>query len=373
MQRNSLYLFTLFGVPIRVHVTWLIIFVLITWSLAAAYFPSEYKGWPPGLYWIVGFVTSILFFVSVVLHELAHSVVAKARGMKVRDIVLFIFGGVSELEGEPGSAPTEFLMAMVGPLTSFVIGLVSLEIWSLTKAVHPAASAAAFYLFWINMLLGVFNLIPGFPLDGGRLLRALLWGATGDLKRATRWATRVGSLVAYGLIFIGIWQAMSGRFVNGLWLAFIGWFLYNAAQSGYSNLVVKDVLASRTVGELVNRDYPTVQMDLSLEALVHDHILGQGRRSLPVMLDGRYAGLVTVHNVQSVPREKWPVSRVADVMIPAERVYSISTGDSLWDALQQMTQEGVHQLAVTDNGQFVGILARDAILGFLKVHAELGG
>jgi len=372
MQRNSLYLFTVFGVAVRVHVTWLIIFVLVTWSLAAVYFPGEYRGWSPAAYWFVGVVTSLLFFASVLVHELAHSVVARLQGMNVRDIVLFVFGGVSELEGEPGSAQHEFLMALVGPLTSFLIGLASLSVWLLTKAAYQYVPAAAFYLFWINTLLGIFNLIPGFPLDGGRVLRSIIWGVTRDLRLATRLASLIGSFVAYAFIFIGIWQVFAGRFVSGLWIAFIGWFLNSAAQTSYASMVISDLLASHTVAELVNRDYPTVSDDLTVEALVRDYILGQGRRSLPVMQQGRYAGLVTVHSVRAVQREKWQTTRVGDAMIPADKVYGVTPAASLSSAIGKMAREGVHQLVVLDDGRLVGMLARDAVLEFIRTHAELG-
>jgi Zn-dependent protease/CBS domain-containing protein len=370
MQRNSLHLFTIFGIPIRVHVSWLIIFVLITWSLAAAYFPSQYKGWTPSAYWTIGIITSLLFFLSVLLHELAHSVIARLRGMNVRDIVLFVFGGVSELGGEPGSAGTEFIMALVGPLTSFAIGVVSLAVWRITKPANGPISAVAYYLFWINMLLGVFNLIPGFPLDGGRVLRSIIWGVTGNLRKATRAATAMGNFIAYVFIFVGIWQVFAGQWVNGLWIAFIGWFLHSAAQSSYSTMIIKDLLSGHTVSELVNRDYPKIPSGMSVDALVHDYIL-KGRRCLPVIEGDRYIGLITVHNVQAAPRERWHEVRVADVMIPAERVYAVPPDGSLWSALEQMTEKGVHQLAVLDKGSFTGMLARDAVMGFLRMHAEL--
>jgi Zn-dependent protease/CBS domain-containing protein len=315
----------------------------------------------------------LLFFLSVLLHELSHSVVARRRGMKVRDIVLFVFGGVSELGSEPGSARTEFLMAFVGPLMSFAIGLASLAIWSLTKAVNQPVSAVAYYLFWVNMLLGAFNLIPGFPLDGGRVLRSIIWGITGDLQKATRWATQMGVFFAYAFIFVGIWQAFTGQFINGLWLAFIGWFLHSAAQGSYSSMVTKDLLSGHTVSELVNRDYPKIPQELSVDVLVHDYLLGQRRRCLPVMNGDRYVGLVTVHSVQAAPRERWQTMRVADVMIPVERVKTVFPKNDLWSALEEMTEEGVHQLAVAENGQFIGMLARDGVMGFLKMHAELKG
>ncbi len=260
----------------------------------------HYK-WPAATYWIVGITTSLLFFLSVLLHELAHSVVARRRGMKVRDIVLFIFGGVSELGDEPGSAATEFIMAFVGPLTSFVLGVVSLALYWLTRHVNEPVSAVAYYLFFINIILGLFNLIPGFPLDGGRVLRAILWGITGDLQRSTRWATRMGSFIAYAFIFVGIcWIVFLREYMNGLWFVFIGWFLNNAAQSSYSNMLVKHVLGGHTASEIVNRNCPRVAPDLPMDALVNNYILAQGLRCLPVVEGERLLGLVTWQSVKAI-------------------------------------------------------------------------
>jgi Zn-dependent protease/predicted transcriptional regulator len=372
MERNSVYLFKIFGIPIRVHFTWLLIFALLTFLLVTNYFPhaSHYQ-WPAWVYWLVGIVTSLLFFFSVLLHELAHSVVARRRGMKVRDIVLFIFGGVSELGDEPESAQTEFIMALVGPLTSFAIGAVSLLLYWLTRKLNEPVSAVAYYLFFINVLLGLFNLIPGFPLDGGRVLRAILWGITGDLQRSTRWASRLGSFVAYAFIFAGIClMAFLHDYWNGVWFIFLGWFLNNAALSSYSNMFVKHVLGGHTASEIVNRNCARVPPDLPMDAVVNHHILAQGLRSLPVVEGERLMGLVTWQSVKAVPPEQWSRMRAADAMIPVERVQTIRPDCDLWKALEQMSGEGASELVVAQEGQLVGLLTRDAIMGFLQLHAE---
>jgi Zn-dependent protease/CBS domain-containing protein len=372
MERNSVYLFKVFGIPIRVHVSWLIIFALVTLSLATEYFPhvSHYQ-WPAATYWVVGVITSLLFFVSVLLHELAHSVVARWRGMKVRDIVLFIFGGVSELGEEPESAQTEFIMAFVGPLTSFVISGVSLLIYWLTKSVNEPVSAGAHYLSVINLFLGIFNLIPGFPLDGGRILRAIMWGISGDLQRSTRWASRLGSFIAYAFIFAGIcWMAFLRDYFNGLWLIFIGWFLNNAAQSSYSNMLVKHVLIGHKASEIVHRNCPRVPPDQPMDALVNEYILAEGVRYLPVVEGERLLGAVTWQSVKALPPEQWSRMRASDAMIPVEQVKAIGPDCDLWSALGQMNSEAATQLAVVQDGQLVGLLTRDAIMGFLQLHAE---
>jgi Zn-dependent protease/predicted transcriptional regulator len=372
MERNSIYLFKVFGIPIRVHVSWLIIFALVTLSLVTDYFPRvRHYQWPTATYWVVGIVTSLLFFLSVLLHELAHSVVARRRGMKVRDIVLFIFGGVSELGEEPGSAATEFIMAFVGPLMSFAIGAVSLLLYWLTRSVNEPVSAVAYYLGVINIFLGLFNLIPGFPLDGGRVLRAILWGVTGDLQRSTRWASRLGSVIAYSFIFAGIcWMVFLREYMNGLWLVFIGWFLNNAALSTYSNVLIKHVLGGHTANEIVQRNCPRVPPDMPMDAVVNNYILAQGLRCLPVVEGERLVGLVTWQSVKAAPPEQWSRMHAVDAMVPIERVKPVRPDCDLWNALEQMSGEGVSQLAVTQDGQLVGLLTRDAIEGFLQLHTE---
>jgi Zn-dependent protease len=373
MFQNSIRLFSLFGIPIKVHVSWIIIFFLITWSLAAGYFPHQHPNWDPRLYWVVGIVTSLCFFLSVLLHELAHSVVARLRGMEVRDIVLFVFGGVSEIKDEPASAGIEFTMAFVGPLMSFIIGGVSYILYLLLRGVSEPAAATALYLSWINLLLGAFNLVPGFPLDGGRVLRSIVWGITRDLEKATRWAVRSGTFVAYGLIFLGIWAVFGGNVVGGLWFVFIGWFLNSAAQSAQSQSLIKHLLAGHAVREAVNRDCARVPADMSLDTLVHDHILAEGRRCLPVVEEGRIVGIVTVHNVKLAPRDQWERIRVRDVMVPMEEVKAVKQEEDLWTAFRRMSEEDVNQLAVTDDGRFVGMIGRDALMGFMRLRAELEG
>jgi Zn-dependent protease len=372
MFKNSIRLFTLFGIPINIHVSWLIIFFLITWSLAAGYFPQQHPNWDPRLYWVIGVITSLLFFLSVLLHELSHSVVARLRGMEVRDIVLFVFGGVSEIKDEPSSAGAEFVMAFVGPLTSFIIGGICFGAYLLLRNVSEPAAATARYLFWINILLGAFNLVPGFPLDGGRVLRSIVWGITRNLEKATRWAVHSGMFVAYGLIFLGIWTVFHKNVVGGLWFIFIGWFLNNAAQSALSQSIIRHMLSGHTVQEVVNRDCPQVPEDLPLDVLVHDHILAEGRRCLPVVEDGHIVGIVTVHNVKQAPRDQWPRIHVRDVMVPMEQVKAVGPEQDLWTAFRKMGEENVNQLAVMEGGRFVGMVGRNTLMDFIRLRADIG-
>jgi Zn-dependent protease/predicted transcriptional regulator len=372
MFKNAMRIASIGGISINIHVSWILIFVLVTWSLAAGYFPQNYPDWSTTLSWTVGLVTSILFFVSVLLHELAHSFVARARGLPVHDITLFIFGGVSQLEEEPQTAGTEFVMALVGPLTSIALGVAFGALWLAARPVSEPLSALGFYLAGINILLAVFNLIPGFPLDGGRVLRSILWQASGNLQRSTRWASLVGQGVAYLFILAGIWQIFTGDWVGGLWIAFIGWFLDNAASSSYRQLTVRNLLAGHKVKEVMSRECLEVNPDTTLDELINGHMLPRGTRCFPVVEGGLVKGLVTLHNIKGVSQDRWSSTSVSQVMTPFDGLKRVGPDEELWAAMRNMTEEGVNQLPVMDDGQLLGMLGRDNIVSFIKIKGELG-
>ena len=371
MDGGSIHLVKLFGIPIRIHISWLIIFVLVTWTLASGHFPSRYPHWPSLLYWVVGLTTSFCFFGSVLLHELAHSVVATARGMKVRDIVLFVFGGVSELGGEPGSATTEFLMAAVGPVTSFLLSLLAAGLWLMTRSVSEPVGAICYLLAYINVRLAIFNMLPGFPLDGGRIFRAILWGITDDLDKATRWAVGLGIAIAWGLMGVGVAMLIFGQF-DGIWFVLIGWFLKNAAQSTYTRTRLKRALQGVPVRQVMNAGCAVVAPETSIGAVIQDLIMARGIRCAPVAQGDQLLGLITVHNARAVPQEQWNSVQVRDVMIPLNAVKAIGPDDDLWAAMEEMTEEGVNQLPVIENGRLLGMVGRDALMGYLRMRAELG-
>ena len=372
MLRNSVRIARIGGISINIHVSWIVIFVLITWTLAGSYFPQNYPDWPLSLYWTVGLATSVLFFVSVLAHELAHSFVARARGLPVHDITLFIFGGVSQLSEEPQTPATEFVMALVGPLTSIVLGVCFGAVSFLAGGISEPLAALGSYLAFINVLLGFFNLIPGFPLDGGRVLRSILWQATGSLQRATRWASLVGQVVAYLFILAGIWQIFTGDWVGGLWIAFIGWFLDNAASSSYRQLTARNLLAGHKVSEAMSRECPQVNAGLTLDRLVSEHMLPTGARCFPVMEGGLVRGLLTLHNIKGVSRDRWATTTVEQVMTPLEGLKRVGPDEELWAAMQNMTADGVNQLPVMDDGRLLGMLGRDNIVSFIRIKGELG-
>jgi Zn-dependent protease len=373
MLTGAIKLFTIRGIEVRLDYSWFIIFVLVTWSLAGQYFPDQYPEWPALIYWTLGVVTSLLFFVSVLLHELAHSFVAQARGIRVPRITLFIFGGAAQIAEEPKSAGDEFVMALAGPAMSVLIGAVSGLLWMLFKNQGLEPLAALFgWLALINVVLAVFNLIPGFPLDGGRVLRALVWGATRDMARSTRIAAGVGRGVAFFFIFVGIYQVFNGLVINGIWMAFIGWFLLQAASSSSRQQAMKSLLAGHTAGEVMWTDCPFVEADTRIHDLVYRHIMHTGRRCFPVLENEKVSGIVTLHNVKSVPAEQWPHTQVRSIMIPAEELKAVSPETPLTKIMEMMAGDGVNQAPVVKDGSFLGMVTREAVMEFLRAKSELG-
>ncbi len=374
MLEGGLPLGRYFGIPVRLHWSWFIIFVLVTWILGASYFPTQYPDWSLATYWIVGAITSLLFFASVLAHELAHSVVAQAEGMKVKSITLFVFGGVSQIGEEPGRPGIEFRMALVGPLTSLVLGGVFWGIFFATANIAEPVSAVAFWLGYINIALALFNLIPGFPLDGGRVLRSILWWRSGNVRRATRIASSIGRALGLLFIFGGIALIFLNQayWLNGVWIALIGWFLENAAVGSYRQVALQDMLRGHTVSEVMTRDCQTISPTTTVEDTVRNYILNSARRCFPVVEGGQVLGLVTLHNVKGIPQDLWPKKTAVEVMTPFEKVKSVRPNDDLSTTMQLLTDDSVNQLPVVEDHTIVGVVARDSLLSFIHVRAELG-
>jgi len=369
MNRSAIPLGRILGIPIGLDYSWFLIFGLLTWSLATSYYPAEFKNWPVAQYWIVGAVTTILMFVSVLLHELGHSVVAMRYKIPVRSITLFIFGGVAQIGAEPPSAIAEFWIAIAGPVTSFALALFFGFLQPVVGALAPVLALAK-YLAYINGTLALFNLIPGFPLDGGRVFRAMVWGSTHSLRRATLVAANLGRFIAYLFIILGVWQMVTGNFGNGLWIAFIGWFLESAAASQVRQQTIQDWLAGHRVSDVMRRDYTAVSPDSTLEQLVNEHILGSGQRSLVVEQNDRVVGLLTLHDVKKILRSDWPTTTAAQAMIPAEQMKRIRPDAELVAALGEMDRDGVNQLPVMVDDQIQGVLGRDDVIGLLRTLGE---
>ncbi|HLI08715.1 MAG TPA: site-2 protease family protein [Ktedonobacteraceae bacterium] len=368
---GSIHLGKIAGIEIDINYTWIIIVVLITWSLATS-FMAIYPGWGTATYWIVGFIAAILLFVSVLLHELAHSLVARSRGLPVKSITLFIFGGVSNIEREPQSPGVEFWMAIVGPITSIVIGIIAFLLYLPIARTNSPLAAILDYLGITNILLGIFNLIPGFPLDGGRVLRSIIWKINGNLRTATRAASLVGEVVAVLFIVIGVLVLFSGNVFDGIWLGFIGWFLLNAARTANSQVMLESMFKGVTVGEVMNRNPVTVPANISLQRLVDEYFLPYGLRSALVVQGEQLAGLITLGDIRSVPRDQWPQTPVGMAMIPLDRLHAVSPTQNLNDVLALMANRDVNQLPVVENGRVVGLLSRDAIIRYIEVHRSLG-
>ena len=360
------------GIDIEINISWLIILVFLTMSLAIGWFPQFYPGWSSFTYWIAAFIAAILLFASVLLHELAHSFVARARGLPVKSITLFIFGGVSNLEQEPKSAGVEFQMAFIGPVVSILIGVLAYVLQLPLRGSHSAVEGILGYLAVTNILLGIFNLIPGFPLDGGRVLRSIVWKITGSLLKATRVATIVGNIIAYLFIFLGILLFFGSDVLDGIWIGFIGWFLLNASQAANSQVVLESMFRGVKVGQVMNTAPVTVPANISLQRLVDEYFLPHALRSALVVQGDQLAGLITLNEIRHVPREQWAEVPVGHVMTPLEKLHVVSPDQSLNEVLPLMVGQNINQLPVVQNGQLVGLLNREAVMNFVELRRSLG-
>lgn len=360
------------GIDIYIHVSWLIIVVFLTFSLATGWFPSLSPGYAASTYYLLGFVAAILLFVSVLLHELAHSFVARARGLPVSNITLFIFGGVSNIEQEPQTPGVEFVMAFVGPLVSLLIGALCYGLWVLLRDSHSLLVPILAYLAATNIVLGIFNLLPGFPLDGGRVLRSIIWKVTGNFQKATNVASFVGQAFAYLFILYGILQFFMGNTFNGLFIIFTGWFLSSSAQAARSQSTLDTAFRGVTVGQIMSPTTMTVPANISLQKLVDEYFLPQGLRSALVMQGEQLAGLITLSDIRHVPRDQWPQTPVGFAMVPAERLHTVTPAQNVKEVLPLMTGQDVNQLPVVQDGKLVGVLTREGIIRSLGVRRSLG-
>ena len=371
MTRHQIPLGRIFGISIGLDYSWFLIFVLLTWSLAVTYYPAVVPAGPASLYWVLGAVSAIMLFVSVLLHELGHTVVALRYGVPVRSITIFMFGGVSQIAGEAPSGGAEFWIAFSGPAVSLALAVVFRLLQAPFTGIGPVFALVK-YLAYINGALALFNLIPGFPLDGGRVLRAVLWTTTHNFRRATLIAATVGRAIAFVFILWGVSQIFAGNLGNGLWIAFIGWFLENAASAQVQQQMLESALAGHTVAEVMNRNYVTVPASTRLQELVDRHILGGGRRSFVVTQGDQAVGLVTLHQIKEVPRERWATTTVAEAMTPVARLKRVRPDSGLWAATGEMDRDGVNQLPVMTDGQILGMLGRDDVMSYLRTLQELG-
>ena len=366
----------IFGIEIGLHYSWFVIAILIAFSLSM-HFRQIRPDWTEQAVWTAAAITAILFFAALLLHELAHSIVAKSRGLNVRAITLFALGGVSQIESEPPDAKSEFWIAIVGPLTSLIIGVVFIWMARLSAggAATEAPTVVAAVLLWlgyINIALAAFNMIPGYPLDGGRILRSILWWISGNAQRATRWAAQVGQVVGFLFILLGLYRFFVGANFGGLWLAFIGWFLLDAARSSYLQTGLIAGLRDRKVADLMERNCATVPGYLSLRDFVDEYLLHSAGRCFLVAQDGNVVGLVTPNETRAVPRDAWPQTSVQSVMRPFHQLLAVPPDMPAVKALELMRRENVNQLPVIADGKLEGIFSRSQLLRFIQVYAGQG-
>jgi Zn-dependent protease/predicted transcriptional regulator len=379
---GSIRLGKLFGIEIGLDYSWFIIFFFLTITLGYAW----HHYWPSSpISWILGFVTSIIFFSCILAHELAHSLVSQRYGIPVKSITLFIFGGVARITREPYRPGVEFRMALAGPLSSLGLGvffgLLSVafcggfsQAWAFAQGAIEPPSAIALMTLWlsyINVLLALFNMIPGFPLDGGRVFRSLVWSATASYQRATRIAYIGGRTVAYMFMAGGVVAIfMLDAWFNGLWFIFIGWILHSAAQGSYRQAKLRLALEPFTAEELMTRDYPSVPRGVSLNQLIDDYFLYTGRRYFLVTDEGKLEGIVTLSNVERVPQERRQMTTVAEVMTPAEKMAIASPGDNAAAVLEKMEEEEIEQMPVVSESRVVGVIGREELKHFIRIRTD---
>ena len=391
-MKSGLRLGKIFGININIDWSWLLIFALVSWSLASS-FSLAHPGWTIFMQWGLALSAALLFFASILAHELAHSVMARAMGVPVRNITLFLFGGISNIQKEPKSPSAELAITIVGPLTSFILGGIFLALGVGTVAINNVAlmdtiSALSqigpigtifVWLGSVNILIALFNLIPGFPLDGGRIVRSALWAATDDLKKSTRWASWMGQAVAWILILFGI-SMMFGihipilgtGFLNGMWIVFIGWFLQNAAVQSYHKIVVQDILEDVPVKQMMYTDVPIVKAGQSVQTLIDNYIMQTDNRAFIVFEGDRMVGLVTIDDIRKVDAKARELTVIKSIMTPSKKMIVIAPEEEASDAFQRLQSEDIRQLPVVYGNKIVGLLRRKDIVRWLQLQSQFG-
>jgi Zn-dependent protease/CBS domain-containing protein len=369
---NGTRVFSIGGIDIYVNWSWIIAIAIVTWSVGD-FFHATFPAWSTGTAYVLGFVSGLLLFATVLIHELAHSFTARANGLPVNTITLFIFGGVSNLTREPQTPRIEFLVAIAGPLTSLVLSGVFYVLYLALRGTSTELGAVLGYLASVNLILAIFNLIPGFPLDGGRVLRSIVWGVTGNLRRATHIASNIGDGFGYLFIIAGLLEAfVGGDVVAGIWLAFIGWFLHNAATASYQQALMDRVLLGVEVRTVMDAAPVGVGPSVPVSEAVEGYMMPRGTRALPVNgPDGSLLGLLTLADVQRVPRGQWDTTPAGSIMIPADGLRTTVPDAGLRDALALMAEHNFNQLPVVANGRVVGMLNRGHVLQWIHMREML--
>ncbi len=370
---KKFHLFKIFGFKVKMDVSWFFIFALITWSLASGFFPSAYKNLPTVTYWIMGVVSAVGLFISIVLHEFSHSVIARRFDIPMKGITLFLFGGVAEMEDEPPSPKSEFLMAVAGPTMSIVLGLVFFGLSVLARG--GSAPTPVFgvlrYIGFMNGMLAVFNFIPAFPLDGGRVLRSIIWNANNDLVRATKITSMIGRVFGFLLIGFGVISLFLANFVAGMWWFLIGLFLNNAARTSYRQLLIKKALTGQKVDRFMKKNPVTVPSEVSVRELVEDYIYQYHYKLFPVVEGEKLVGCVTTKMLTSLPKSEWGRTPVSQIVLNCSRENSVEAGTDAAEVLKLMSKSGQSRLMVTRDGVLEGVVTLKDLLEYVNLRMEL--
>ncbi|MBN2468145.1 MAG: site-2 protease family protein [Deltaproteobacteria bacterium] len=373
MFGQRITLFSLFGFEVRIDMSWFILAILIAWSLSVGFFPLHYKNLPTQTYWIMGAVGAAGIFISIIAHEISHSLVARKYGIPMKGITLFIFGGVAEMSEEPPNAKSEFLMAVVGPLSSFIISLGFYAIFriGIASGWPMPVNGIVGYLAMINSVLAAFNLLPAFPLDGGRILRSALWALKKNLRWATRLSSQIGSFFGILMIIMGVFQVLRGDFIGGMWWFLIGMFLNSAAKASYQQLVTRKALEGETIQRFMKTDPMVVSPSLSIKELVENYIYQHHFKMFPVVESGKLIGCITTKQVRELPQKEWARKTVRELSIPCSPGNAITSQTDPVKAISIMSRTGVSRLMVVDNDRLVGIISLKDMLEFLSLKVEL--
>jgi len=370
---RSIRLSQILGIPISVDPSWIVIFLLVSWTLSVGWFPQTNPNLSSGLYWVLGIISALFLFASLLAHEMAHSLVAKRFGIPIKGITLFIFGGVAQMGREPENPKAEFLMAIAGPLTSFTLGFIFLVLAALA-ALNPAlgvVESICSYLFLLNFIVGTFNLLPGFPLDGGRILRSSIWHFTNNFRRATEIAANFGKTIAYLMILWGFVNFVLGSLIGGIWMILIGFFLREAAASSYQQVLTKGVLHGVHIGDIMTPHVISIPPLATVQEAIDTYFLRHHHMTFPVAEQDKIVGLVSLQDIKRLPHDTWRERRVFEVMLPVTEKYTLSPQDEAVEALTHMVRDDLSALPVIQGGHLLGIITQRDIFRFLKIKMDL--
>ena len=372
MFGSSIKLFKVFGIEIRLDYSWFIIFALFAYFFGFIYFPSVLPGLNKGLLALITVITVIFVFISVLIHEMSHSLVARRKGTSVEKITLFLFGGMAQIEKEPGTPYSELIMAIAGPAASFVVAAIFGVIWFFTKNIALVREPVG-YLAIVNIVLGVFSILPGYPLDGGRILRSIIWKTTGNLERATFIASTAGRVIGFVIIAAGIFFIFMRNFLNGIWLVFIGWFIQSSAQTGYRQLIFETSIKGIKVRDIMNENIVNVTKDITIQDLVDDYFMKYRFGRFPVIEDEktqRFIGVISLHDIKGVSKEEWPKVKIGDIVKSVSESEKVDMSTEISDAIKKMGKNDLGHLVIMSGNKLRGIITKSDVMRFIRIRSE---